>query len=138
MGNRRRCIQDCVLPTGGGPDGKSPIFVSKGEGVNVIFAALHYDTEIWGDDADQFRPERWEDINHNRSGKLNSWTYMPFSAGPRVCPGKDITLTENAYVLMRLVREFRVLENRDTVWEFVEQNRLTTESRNGVKVGLIP
>lgn len=49
----------------------------------------------------------------------------------------DITLTENAYVLVRLMREFERLENRDPVKEFVERTRLTTESRNGVLVGLI-
>jgi cytochrome P450 monooxygenase len=49
----------------------------------------------------------------------------------------NITLIENAYVLVRLMREFEKLENRDPVQEFVERTRLTTESRNGVKVGLI-
>lgn len=62
---------------------------------------------------------------------------MPFSAGRRVCPGMDITLTENAYVLVRLMREFERLENRDLVREYVERTRLTTESRHGVLVGLI-
>jgi cytochrome P450 len=61
---------------------------------------------------------------------------MPFSAGRRVCPGMDITLTENAYVLVRLMREFERLENRDLVREYVERTRLTTESRQGVLVGL--
>jgi hypothetical protein len=36
------------------------------------------------------------------------------------------------------MQKFKALENRDPVWEFVEQSRLAVESRNGVKVGLIP
>ena len=63
---------------------------------------------------------------------------MPFSIGKRICPGKDLTLTENAYVIARLMQHFKGLENRDPVMEFVELNKLTTESRNGVLVGLIP
>lgn len=93
---------------------------------------MHRDKKIWGDDADMFRPERWENI------EKPGWTYIPFSAGPRVCPGRQITLTESAYVLVRLMQKFKALENRDPVWEFVEQSRLTVESRNRVKVGLIP
>ena len=69
--------------------------------------------------------------------KQAGWTYLPFSAGRRICPGMDISLTENAYVLVRLMRGFERLENRDPVKEFVERTRLTTESRNGVLVGLI-
>lgn len=125
-------MQDCVLPTGGGPDGTSPILIAKGDYVEVVFGAMHYDKDIWGDDADVFKPERWE--NTTKPG----WTYIPFSAGRRVCPGQLITLTENAYILVWLMRRFRALENRDPVLEFVEQNRLTVESRNGVQVGLIP
>lgn len=135
-GNRRRCTQDCILPTGGGADGKSPIFISKGDNVHVIFGALHYDKTIWGDDAEEFRPERWVEED-GPVKKQMGWTYIPFSAGRRICPGMDITLTENAYVLVRLMREFERLENRDPVKEFIEQTRLTTESRNGVLVGLI-
>jgi cytochrome P450 len=90
---------------------------------------MHYDKEIWGDDAEKFRPERWEKIRNP------GWTYIPFSGGRRVCPGKQIVLTENAYVLVRLVHKFKTLENRDPVWDFVEEHRLTVESRNGVKVG---
>lgn len=97
---------------------------------------LHYAKEIWGDDAEESRPERWLEED-GLVKKQTGWTYLPFSAGRRICPGMDITLTENAYVLVRLMREFERLENRDLVKEFVERTRLTTESRNGVLVGLI-
>jgi cytochrome P450 len=108
------------------------MFIAKGDCIDVVFGAMHYDKDIWGEDADVFRPERWENI------KKPGWTYIPFSAGRRVCPGQQITLTENAYVLIRLMRKFKALENRDPVLEFVEQNRLTVESRHGVQIGLIP
>ena len=121
-----------VLPTGGGPTGKSPVFVAKGDLVTVNFGALQRDPYIWGADANEFRPERWLGI------KPSNATYMPFSAGPRICPGKQMTLTENAYVLVQLLRRFERLENRDEVVEFIEESRLTVESRNGVRVGLIP
>lgn len=60
--NRRLCLRDCVLPSGGGPNGKQSIFVPRGTVVNVNPGAMQRDKDIWGDDANDFRPERWEDI----------------------------------------------------------------------------
>ncbi|MCJ1366262.1 hypothetical protein MMC16_005389 [Acarospora aff. strigata] len=129
--NVRLCLKDCVLPSGGGSDGTAPVFVPQGTRVTVNFGAMHRDRDIWGEDADRFRPERWETLKQG-------WHYLPFSGGPRICPGQQIALTESAYVLVRLMQEFENIENRDPEMAFIEQRRLTIESRNGVKVALIP
>lgn len=129
--NVRLCLKDCVLPSGGGPRGTAPIFVPQGTRVSVNFGAMHRDVDIWGKDAESFRPERWE-------GLKPGWHYIPFSGGPRVCPGQQVALTEAAYVLVRLMQTFESMENRDPEMAFIEQSRLTTESRNGVKVALFP
>ena len=128
--NMRLCLKDCTIPTGGGADGKSPIFVPRGTQVSVNFGAMQRDRDIWGEDAEEFRPERWENV------KLG-WHYIPFSGGPRVCPGQQLALAECSFVLFRLLREFERIENRDPVREYVEQSRLTTESRNGVKIAFM-
>ena len=105
--------------------------MSKGDQISVNFDAMHHDKEIWGEDAEEFRPERWE-------GLKPGWSYIPFSGGPRICPGQQITLTESAYVLVRLMQRFEKMENRDPEMRFIEENRLTVESRNGVLVALVP
>ncbi|KAL8706503.1 MAG: hypothetical protein Q9201_000435 [Fulgogasparrea decipioides] len=61
QGTSRVAINDVILPTGGGDDGKSPILVTKGSLVMFHMFALHKRKDIWGDDADDFRPERWQD-----------------------------------------------------------------------------
>jgi len=47
------------------------------QGTNVIwdFYLLHRDPDLWGDDAEQYRPERFE----SRRGTKG---YLPFNAGP--------------------------------------------------------
>ena len=129
--NARLCLKDCVLPSGGGPGGTQSIFVPQGTQVSVNFGAMHRDKDIWGDDTDEFRPERWE-------GMKIGWHYIPFSGGPRICPGQQIGLAESAYVLARLMQKFKTIENRDPEMSFIEESRLTIESRNGVKIALIP
>lgn len=52
--------QDTILPTGGGEDGKSPVFVPSGSMVTFSIMALHRRKDLWGEDAEEFHPERWE------------------------------------------------------------------------------
>lgn len=47
-------------PGGGGPDGSAPIFVPKGKTVSFALHLLHRRKDLWGPDANHFRPERWE------------------------------------------------------------------------------
>ena len=59
-GNGRVAIVDTTLPVGGGPDGKSPIFIKAGQQVNYVVYVMHRRKDLYGEDADEFRPERWE------------------------------------------------------------------------------
>ncbi|MCJ1431228.1 hypothetical protein MMC27_000579, partial [Xylographa pallens] len=61
-GNSREANEDTVLPVGGGLDGKSPIFVPKGRVVAWSVYAMHRRKDYFGEDADEFRPERWETL----------------------------------------------------------------------------
>lgn len=93
-------VQDSILPTGGGKDGKSPVFVSAGTTVAFSSIALQRRKDLWGEDAEEFRPERWE---HEKSGWVRiarHWhsspsnnacllqKFIPFSGGPRKCIGR--------------------------------------------------
>ncbi|XLU82434.1 hypothetical protein S245_005854 [Arachis hypogaea] len=43
---------------------------------------------IWGDDAEEFRPERW--LDHNGIFQPDSpFRFTAFQAGPRICLGKE-------------------------------------------------
>lgn len=74
--NSRRSVRDTTLPRGGGPDGLSPLFVPKGTETNYSVYAMHRNKDIWGPDAEEFKPERW-------NGKKPGFEYLPFNGGPR-------------------------------------------------------
>lgn len=127
----RSALRDTVLPVGGGPDGRSPILVEKGTMIALNIWSLHHDKDIWGEDVNEFRPQRWIDR------QLTS-EFAPFFRGPRVCPAQHRVLTQAAYVLVRLVQTFERIENRDPVQEYVGNTGMLTESRNGVQIALFP
>ena len=80
--NERVALRDTTLPRGGGPDGSHPIFVRKGIQVLIPFYAIQHRPDIWGEDTDAFRPERWE-------GRKIGWEWTPFGGGPRKCLGRE-------------------------------------------------
>lgn len=53
-----RRLQGHHSPTGGGPKGVSPVFVPAGTKIEFHVSALHRSKDIWGEDAEDFRPER--------------------------------------------------------------------------------
>lgn len=76
--NSRMANKNTTLPRGGGPDGKSPIFIPKGRSCNYSVYVMHRRKDVWGDNADEFRPERWE-------GRKPGWKFLPVSL-PRARP----------------------------------------------------
>ncbi|TVY92788.1 Cytochrome P450 monooxygenase [Lachnellula willkommii] len=124
----RMATRDTTLPRGGGKYGQSPILVRKGTHVSSNNWALNHDADIHPDPY-VFRPERWVD-------KRQSWEFIPFSGGPRICPANQQVLTYASYTLVRLTREFVSIENRDPNIEYVDLIKMTTQSKNGVKIAL--
>jgi len=131
--NGRFALKDTVLPRGGGSNGESPLFVPKGTIVAYSTYVMHRRKDIYGPDADEFRPERWSP----EEGLRPSWAYLPFNGGPRICVGQQFALTEAGYTIVRMVQQFAGIENRDpTAW--VEGLALTLSCGNGVKVAMVP
>ncbi|KAF2086764.1 cytochrome P450 52A12 [Saccharata proteae CBS 121410] len=129
-GNSRTAIRDTVLPVGGGEDGKSPVFVPKNGLVSYSVFAMHRRKDLYGEDAEEFKPERWATL---RPG----WEYLPFNGGPRICIGQQYALAEASYVTARIVQEFARIECRDEE-EWQEQVTLTMCSNRGALVSLAP
>ena len=99
--------------------------------VEMNFRCTLRDREFWGEDADVFRPERWEKM----AGRVG-WEYTPFGGGPRVCPGFRLVFAEVAYTMVVMVREFERLESRDGK-RWTEESRATFSNLCGAVVGLV-
>lgn len=87
--NDRKANKDTFLPTGGGPDRTAPVMIPKGATVAYSVYALHRRPDLYGMDAELFRPERWEEeLPMSRDKTLQKWGYLPFNGGPRICIGR--------------------------------------------------
>jgi len=113
-GNGRRALKDTTIPTGGGPDGTAPVYIRKGEQVDYSVYVMHRRKDLWGADADAFKPDRWD-------GRKTGWEYLPFNGGPRICIGQQFALTEAGYVIVRLAQRFELIEGVGNTWEAASQ-----------------
>lgn len=138
--NSRTALKTTTLPVGGGPDGQSPVLVRKGEAVGYCVYAMHRRTDIFGEDASKFRPERWED------GKLLrdvGYGYLPFNGGPRVCLGQEFALLEVGYTVARLVQRFPFItvpagDPHVAIGEEKQHLTLVVASGDGCRVQMLP
>ena len=83
--------------------------------VSLNVAALNTHPKYWGDDALVFRPDRWIMSEHSSSSSnidssdsSVSWfeplpgSFIPWSHGPRVCPGRKFSQVEFTRVIFGL------------------------------------
>lgn len=99
--NIRQATKTTILPAGGGVDGLSPVLVRKGEIVTFSQYLTARRTNIFGPDAAEYRPERWE----NPSRALTEG-YFPFNHGPRRCLGEEFAVLEIYYVIIALLQTY--------------------------------
>lgn len=63
--------------------------------------------------------------------------YLPFSGGARHCPAQQLALFWVSCAVAHMAMEFKELENKDPILEYVVNLKLNWESLNGVKVALV-
>ena len=73
---------------------------------------MHRRKDLYGEDAEKFRPERWEEpgLPLDEDSINAAWGYLPFNGGPRVCLGQEFGLTEASYTTVRLLQRFPRIE----------------------------
>ncbi|EKM75926.1 hypothetical protein AGABI1DRAFT_45687 [Agaricus bisporus var. burnettii JB137-S8] len=83
--------------------------LKKGQIVLIPIKAINKSVETWGEDAKEFKPERWESIPEGTSTIQGVWGNMlTFLGGPRACIGFRFALVEFVAkaLLFTLVRTF--------------------------------
>ncbi|CCM00981.1 uncharacterized protein FIBRA_03029 [Fibroporia radiculosa] len=82
--------------------------VSKGNIIQIPILVLNRSKELWGEDAHEFKPERWiTGIPDSAKHIPGVWGHMlSFLGGPRACIGYRFSLIEMKALIFSLIRAF--------------------------------
>ncbi|KAL6657033.1 hypothetical protein ACP70R_004813 [Stipagrostis hirtigluma subsp. patula] len=80
------------------------IRVPEGTILSIPIATIHRDKEVWGEDAGEFRPERFENGVTRAAKHPNA--LLSFSSGPRSCIGQNFAMIEAKAVVAMILQRF--------------------------------
>ena len=80
------------------------IKMPEGALLTIPIATIHRDKEVWGEDADEFRLERFEN-GVTRAAKHPD-ALLSFSSGPRSCIGQNFAMIEAKAVIAMILQRF--------------------------------
>ncbi|KAK3936975.1 pisatin demethylase [Diplogelasinospora grovesii] len=96
-----------VVPKGG--DTFKGVYLPEGTKVGYCAWGIMRRREVWGDDASEFRPERWLEATPEKLKEMESTLELVFSYGRWQCLGKNIALMELNKVFVELFRRYELV-----------------------------
>lgn len=117
----RMAFEDIVL---------GDIRIPAGLSVWIPVLAIHHSKELWGEDADEFNPSRFE------SKKFSQGRFIPFGVGPRNCIGQSFAMMEAKIILAMFLSRFRFTISK--AYRHAPVTILTIRPKYGVQICLEP
>ncbi|KAH7096732.1 cytochrome P450 [Auriculariales sp. MPI-PUGE-AT-0066] len=91
------------------------MYIPAGTPVLYIPLLMQRRKDLFGEDADDFDPERWLDPERVARYTKNPFMWIPFNAGPRICLGQQFAYNVGTLVLARLAQRFSKIELAEDV-----------------------
>ncbi|ORY43451.1 cytochrome P450 [Rhizoclosmatium globosum] len=86
-------------------------FFPKGTTISLSPYVVHRMKEYWGDDAEEFKPQRWMGKEEGAVAEMGS--FIPFIIGPRSCIGSRFAMLELKSMLAVYFRTFEFVETEE-------------------------
>ncbi|CEL63637.1 Cholesterol 24-hydroxylase OS=Mus musculus GN=Cyp46a1 PE=2 SV=1 [Rhizoctonia solani AG-1 IB] len=108
----REASCDTVVPVGEGYTDahgivRHEIRLQKGDAISIPILAMNRAKDVWGEDALDFKPERWNNLPDTVNDMPGVWSHlMTFIHGPNSCIGYRFAIIEVKALLYSLVRAF--------------------------------
>lgn len=78
--------------------------------LSVPTYTIHHDETIWGNDANDFVPSRWE----NPTAEMKK-AFIPFSHGPRSCVGRNLAKIQMKLIAATWIKRYEVSLGQDVM-----------------------
>ncbi|RKF64472.1 Cytochrome P450 94A1 [Golovinomyces cichoracearum] len=116
----KECQQPAILP--------DSTYLPKDTIICWCTWAMNRSRLIWGEDANDFRPERWID-NNNTFKPRSVFEFPVFNGGPRICLGKKMAESLAVQTISTLILrfDFELLDHQ----ERISVNSLTLPMKDG-------
>ena len=144
----RVALKDDVVPLSRSykrADGKgtyNSIVMPKGHELFIPLNVIQLSKEIWGEDAQEFNPDRWDNLPSSViDAKMPPGHTFAFLSGPRSCIGKQLAIMETQVLLAHLLLKFKF----DIVpgWDLIQRQQVVRrafvdgQKEYGVRMPLI-
>ncbi|KAL2920687.1 11-oxo-beta-amyrin 30-oxidase [Bienertia sinuspersici] len=80
------------------------VVIPSGTNIWIDVVGMHHDQALWGDDVNEFKPERFD--GNLYGGCKHKMGYLPFGFGGRMCIGKNYAIMEYKIVMSLILRQF--------------------------------
>ncbi|KAF4881803.1 Cytochrome P450 monooxygenase lolP1 [Colletotrichum fructicola] len=101
------------VPKGG--DTFEGVYLPEGTRVGYGAWGIFRRAEVWGQDADEFRPERWLEGDAERLKLMNETLEIVFGHGKWKCLGRNVAMMELQKVFVELLRRYDLVLCEPTI-----------------------
>ncbi|OQU92538.1 hypothetical protein SORBI_3001G359500 [Sorghum bicolor] len=108
--------------------------IPKGNGIAIPIPFLHRDKEVWGDNANDFDPLRFE--NGITNAAKTPQALLSFSIGPRSCIGQNFAMLEAKSVMAMILKKFSFTLSSSYV--HAPADHITLQPKFGLPIVLRP
>ena len=89
-----------VVPPGPGVVIHGHLF-PPGTVLSVPSYTMHHSQEVWGSDAEEFNPDRWDSATDRQRA-----AFIPFGLGPRACIGRNVADMALALIISTICKRY--------------------------------
>ncbi|XP_060188634.1 cytochrome P450 CYP72A616-like [Lycium barbarum] len=110
--------------------------IPAGVDLTLPIMLINRETELWGDDAEEFKPERFAEGISHACKDPTQMAFMPFGWGPRTCIGQNFSMIEAKVALSMILKQLSF--NLSPAYAHAPYTVMTLQPQHGAQIMFHP